>query len=137
MTETITTDVALNGFHLTLATVWKPLFFPWVPTQTLFVKVWIHTKPCFIFGCVNTNKKSKYRVNCTFNKWGGLKLWKCIFVRLYYSMYLTCPLPLSEQTKKSVKNVFFAAAILHPLLTKVFKSETRSFHYFSPRIPKI
>ena len=28
-------------------------------------------------------------------------------------------------------------AIFHPLLVKVFKSETNSFNYFSPRIPNI
>ena len=33
--------------------------------------------------------------------------------------------------------LFFCAAILHPLLAEVFKSETTSFHYFSPGIPKI
>ena len=31
------------------------------------------------------------------------------------------------------KNIFFCAAILHPLLLKVFKCETISFNYFSPR----
>ena len=41
----------------------------------------------------------------------------------------------SEQMKK--KMPFFAAAILHPLRAKVFKYETPSFHYISPRIPKI
>ena len=44
----------------------------------------------------------------------------------------------SEQMKKSVKKTFFAAAILHPFKgAKALQSETSSFHYFSPRIPKI
>ena len=38
---------------------------------------------------------------------------------------------------KNPLKTFFAAAILHPLWKKVFKSETTSFYYFSPRIPKI
>ena len=36
----------------------------------------------------------------------------------------------SEQMKKSVKT-FVAAAILHPLWAKVFKSDTTSFYYFN------
>ena len=36
--------------------------------------------------------------------------------------------------KKICKKSFFAAAILNPWWAKVFKSETTSFHYFSPRI---
>ena len=45
-------------------------------------------------------------------------------------------------TKKLVpppwgKWYFFCAAILHPLLAKMFKSETTFFQYFSPKIPKI
>ena len=50
----------------------------------------------------------------------------------------------NTDTKKSCsvwqnlpKNNFFCAAILHPLLLKVVKSETTSFHYFTPRIPNL
>ena len=43
----------------------------------------------------------------------------------------------SEQMKKICKKLFFAAAILHLLGAKVFKYETTSFHYFSPRIPNL
>ena len=43
----------------------------------------------------------------------------------------------SEQRgKKSVK-AFFAAAMLDHVLAKMFKSETTSFHYISPRIPNL
>ena len=35
------------------------------------------------------------------------------------------------------KVIFFCAAILHPLWAKMFKSETTSFQYFSPKILKI
>ena len=36
----------------------------------------------------------------------------------------------SERQNSTKKIFFFCAAILHPLLLKVFKSETTSFHYF-------
>ena len=39
------------------------------------------------------------------------------------------------QAKISNKQTFFSAAILHPLLVKVLKSEIASYHYFSSRIP--
>ena len=46
-----------------------------------------------------------------------------------------------HQYKKVRQNLpktnFFCVAILHPLLVKVFKSETFSFYYFSPRIPNL
>ena len=32
-----------------------------------------------------------------------------------------------------LKNNYFSAAILHPFYVKVFKSETTSFHPFSPK----
>ena len=35
--------------------------------------------------------------------------------------------------KSAKKLIFFCVAILHPLLVKVFKSETTSFHNFSPK----
>ena len=35
------------------------------------------------------------------------------------------------------KKNFFCAAILYNFQTKMFKSETTSFHYFSPRIPNL
>ena len=43
----------------------------------------------------------------------------------------------SEEMKKINKKTFFAAAILHSLWEKVVKSETTSFHDFSPEILKI
>ena len=43
---------------------------------------------------------------------------------------------LLSKAKFSPK-LFFCAAILHPLLVKVYKSETTTFHYFSPRIPNL
>ena len=42
-------------------------------------------------------------------------------------------IPLSK-AKFAQKLIFFCAAILHPLLVKVFKSETTSFLYLPPRI---
>ena len=42
---------------------------------------------------------------------------------------------LLSKTKFAKKQFFFCAMILHPLLEKVFKSDTTSFHYFSPSIP--
>ena len=54
--------------------------------------------------------------------------------------------PLNEVRNTDTKKILlrkakFAfkkfAAILHLLIEKLFKSETTSFHYFSPRIPKI
>ena len=36
-----------------------------------------------------------------------------------------------------LKKTFFFAASLHPLLVKVFKCETTSFHNFFPRIPNL
>ena len=39
--------------------------------------------------------------------------------------------------KISKKTIFFCAAILDHFQTKMFKSETTSFHYFSPRIPNL
>ena len=35
--------------------------------------------------------------------------------------------------KKIYVKTFIAAAILHPLWTKAFQSETTSYHYFSPK----
>ena len=40
-------------------------------------------------------------------------------------------------TAKSAKKNFFCAAILDHFQTKMFKSETTSFRYFSPRIPNL
>ena len=42
-----------------------------------------------------------------------------------------------NKQKKSVNQTFLAAAILDHFWAKVFKSETTSFHYLSPRIPFI
>ena len=41
------------------------------------------------------------------------------------------------RNEKKFLKTFLAVAILHPLWAKVVKSETTSFHYFSPKIPKI
>ena len=41
---------------------------------------------------------------------------------------------LLSKAKFAQKQTFFRAAILHPLLEKVFQSETASFYYFYPRI---
>ena len=41
---------------------------------------------------------------------------------------------LLSKAKFAPEQYFFWAAILHPLLVKVFKSEITSFHYFSSRI---
>ena len=43
----------------------------------------------------------------------------------------------SEQMKKIRKKLFVDAPFLHPLRAKVFKSETTSYHYFSPKIQNI
>ena len=43
-------------------------------------------------------------------------------------------LNISFTTKVTFPFPFPFAAILHPLGAKVFKSDTTSFHYFSPRI---
>ena len=40
-----------------------------------------------------------------------------------------------KKTEKVKKKTFFCAAILDNFQTKMFISETTSFHYFSPRIP--
>ena len=45
--------------------------------------------------------------------------------------------PKPKKTKKSEEKTFFCAAILDNFQTKMFISETTSFHYFSPRIPNI
>ena len=42
-----------------------------------------------------------------------------------------------EEGKICPKTNFFCEAISHPLFEKVLKSETTSFHYFSPRIPNL
>ena len=39
--------------------------------------------------------------------------------------------------KNQQKKTFFCAAILDHFQTKMFKCDTTSFHYFSPRIPNI
>ena len=44
---------------------------------------------------------------------------------------------LLSKAKFAQKQNLFCAAILYTLLVKVFKSETTSFHYFSPRIPNL
>ena len=44
-----------------------------------------------------------------------------------------CFIRQNQQKKKT----FFCAAILDNFQTKMFKSETTSFHYFSPRIPNL
>ena len=41
------------------------------------------------------------------------------------------------KAKSAKKLIFFCAAILDNFQTKMFKCETTSFHYFSPRIPKL
>ena len=41
------------------------------------------------------------------------------------------------KAKFAQKQTFLCAAILHPLLFKVFKSETTSLHYISLRIPNL
>ena len=41
---------------------------------------------------------------------------------------------LLSKAKFARKTNFFCAPLLHPLFVKVFKSETISFHYFTPRI---
>ena len=41
-----------------------------------------------------------------------------------------------SRAKFAQKQTFFCAAILDPLLAKVLKSETTSFHYFSPKNSK-
>ena len=43
----------------------------------------------------------------------------------------------SKETEKVKKKTFFLTAILDNFQTKMFISETTSFHYFSPRIPNI
>ena len=45
--------------------------------------------------------------------------------------------PKPKKTKKSEEKNFFCAAILDNFQTKMFNSETTSFHYFSPRISNI
>jgi hypothetical protein len=69
-----------------------------------------------------------------------------IFIMLFYEsacciVYNCLDQGLSKHQKISStpvrKVIFFCAAILHPLLAKMFKSETTFFQYFSPRIPKI
>ena len=42
-----------------------------------------------------------------------------------------------KSEKSEEKNFFFCAAILDNFETKMFISETTSFHYFSPRIPNL
>ena len=42
-----------------------------------------------------------------------------------------------RRPKKVKKKTFFCAAILDNFQTKMFISETTSFHYFSPRIPNL
>ena len=42
-----------------------------------------------------------------------------------------------KKTEKSEEKNFFCAAILDNFLTKMFISETKSFHYCSPRIPNL
>ena len=42
-----------------------------------------------------------------------------------------------RRPKKVMKKTFFCAAILDNFQTKMFISETTSFHYFSPRIPNL
>ena len=42
-----------------------------------------------------------------------------------------------DQGKISKKKTFFCAAILDHFQTKMFKCQTTSFHYFSPRIPNL
>ena len=46
------------------------------------------------------------------------------------------PLTGVNKWRKSVKN-FFSASFLHNFWGKMFKFETTSFHYFSPKIPNI
>ena len=41
------------------------------------------------------------------------------------------------KAKSAKKTFFFCAAILDHFETKMFQSETTSFHYFSPRIPNL
>ena len=48
------------------------------------------------------------------------------------------PLNGTSKVKKVKKKIlFFCAAILDNFETKMFTSETTSFHYFSPRIPNL
>ena len=64
--------------------------------------------------------------------------------RIQETKYLSTDADSSTDTEKTLvrqnlptKKLFFRAAILHPLYAKVLKSETTSYHYFSPRIQKI
>ena len=65
-----------------------------------------------------------------------------ITVSKNFNLYIFCYIKVWSNAKKIVpppweKWSFFCAAILHPLWAKMFKFETISFQYFSPRIPKI
>ena len=48
--------------------------------------------------------------------------------------FLPCFVRQNQQKKKLI---FFCVAILDHFQTKMFQSETTSFHYFSPRIPNL
>ena len=45
--------------------------------------------------------------------------------------------PCFVRQNQPKKTIFFCLAILDHFQTKMFKSETTSFHYFSPRIPNL
>ena len=47
------------------------------------------------------------------------------------------PLNGTSKVKRRRKITFFCAAIIDNFQTKMFISETTSFHYFSPRIPNL
>ena len=81
--------------------------------------------------------KAPWRTN---NPRNGHSGWKySMYSKIYFSVLKRIFQRLNgvNKWKQLIKQTFFAAAILHPLWAKVFKSETTSFHYFSPRIPKI
>ena len=51
--------------------------------------------------------------------------------------FIDGPIQNSQNLQNSDGQTFLCASILHTFLVKVFKRETTSFHYFSPRIPNL
>ena len=57
--------------------------------------------------------------------------------RISRPIWILAPIPKKSCLLRQNSTIFFCSAILHPLLLKVWKSETSVFHYFSPRITNL
>ena len=114
----------INGMNKLKKSV-KNFFLP-LQFFTLFQQKFSTLRPLFSITFPRGVKKSKKYGHWT-SRNAGKKTVKRSEKHWYQKVLLS-------KAKFAPEQYFFWAAILHPLLVKVFKSEITSFHYFSSRI---